>query len=98
VTGTFLWVLALTAGSILVVYSGICAALIPLRRCHPNADALQLPFGSAFATAGILIALGALTQLEWRQVLLMGVTSLFATGHWWWAKRHATPAARSLAA
>src|SRR4051794_3958945 len=45
VTGTFLWAVALTAGSIMIFYSVACAALIRLRRLQPDAPALRVPFG-----------------------------------------------------
>lgn len=93
-TGTFLWVLALTAGSIMVLYASTCAALIRLRRLQPRAPALRIPFGPLFAVIGIAISITLLTRLELRQALLMGLTALVATVNWWWAKQRAMKGSR----
>jgi amino acid transporter len=87
VTGTFLWVAALGAASSLILYSGVCASLIRLRRLRPEAQALRVPFGSAMAVAAILISLALISALDLRQALLMSITSLIAAANWWWAKR-----------
>jgi amino acid transporter len=42
VSGTFLWAVALSGGATIVIYSGICAALIRLRRQQPKAEAACL--------------------------------------------------------
>lgn len=86
-SGTFLWFAELAAASMMVVYASSCAALIRLRRLRPQADALRLPFGRAFAVVGTLISLALLTRLQGRQALLMAVTAMIATANWWWAKR-----------
>jgi basic amino acid/polyamine antiporter, APA family len=86
-TGTYLWLVALTGGSIIVIYIGTCAALLRLRRQNPHVDALRIPFGRWFAIAGIIIAIAVLTRLQSRELLLMGVTALIATANWGWAKR-----------
>jgi APA family basic amino acid/polyamine antiporter len=88
ISGTFIWILALAAGSTMIVYSGVCAALIRLRQLRPQADALRVPFGPVFAVLGIVISAAVLTQLRGRQVLLMGVTSLIAVANWYWAERN----------
>jgi amino acid transporter len=88
-TGTFLWVLELTAGSMMVLYAGVCLALIRLRRLQPHADALRVPAGPVLAVAGALLSIVLMTQLDLRQALLMGVTALFATANWAWARRQA---------
>jgi amino acid transporter len=86
-TGTFLWVLQLTAGSMMVIYLGVCLSLIRLRRLRPNADALRVPFGEALAGAGALLSVVLMSQLDARQALLMLVTALFGTANWLWARR-----------
>src|SRR5215472_3978209 len=48
-SGTFLWALALSAAAIAVIYIGICASLIRLRRLNPAAEALRIPCGPAVA-------------------------------------------------
>jgi basic amino acid/polyamine antiporter, APA family len=68
-TGTFLWVAAVIAGSAAVQYAGMCAALIRLRRSHPQAQALRIPWGNALAVTGILICVALLSRLQFRQVV-----------------------------
>ena len=87
VTGTYLWLVELSAGSITILYAGVCATLVKLRRLNPNVEALRLPLGPVFSAVGVAISLLLLTRLERRQVLLLGITALFATANWWWAKR-----------
>ncbi|MBV8708522.1 MAG: APC family permease [Acidobacteriaceae bacterium] len=87
ITGTFLWVVALTAGAMMIFYMATCAALIRLRQLQPDAPALRVPFGPVFAVMGIAISLVLLFQLELRQVALMSITAAIATANWWWARR-----------
>jgi amino acid transporter len=87
VTGTFLWVAALSAASSLILYSGVCASLIRLRQLRPQAQAFRIPFGPALAVLAIGISLALIFALDGRQALLMGITALIATANWWWAKR-----------
>jgi len=88
-TGTFLWVAAVTAGSVAIIYGGICAALIRLRRRGSRADAFRIPWGNAFAVLGVLMCVTLLTRLQLRQALLMSVTALLAAVNWWWAAHRA---------
>jgi amino acid transporter len=88
-SGTFIWFAELAAASSIVVYASTCAALIRLRRLKPQAAAMRLPFGGAFAVAGILISLALLTRLQGRQTFLMAVTAFIATANWLWARRRA---------
>ena len=88
ISGTFLWLVALGAGSILVLYVGMCASLIPLRKLYPNLDALRIPFGPVLSILGIVICLALMTGLKRPELLLMGVTTLIATVNWLWARRH----------
>jgi amino acid transporter len=87
VTGAYLWIAALTAGAIIVMYVGTCAALIRLRRKQPQAQTLRAPFGRVLAAISIAIWLCALTRLHTSEALLMGITSTIAAANWWWAKR-----------
>ena len=91
-SGTFLWFAELAAASMIVIYASTCVALIRLRRQQPQADALRLPFGHAFAIAGVVISLALLTRLEARQALFMVITTLIAIANWWWAHRRAPQA------
>jgi APA family basic amino acid/polyamine antiporter len=86
-SGTFLWLLALTAGSMMVTYGITCAALVRLRRVQPHAAAMRVPLGVPLAVAGIAICLVLLSRLGSRQLMLMGVTAFLAFVNWWWAKR-----------
>lgn len=86
VTGSFLWALVLSAGSMMILYGGVCAALIRLRKLQPEAAALRVPFGPYLALLGIGICVVLLTQLKPREALLMAITALIATANWWWAK------------
>lgn len=86
-TGTFLWALAIAVGASTIYYAGVCASLIQLRRTRPNADALRIPWGPAWAVAGIAFSLLLLTQMDAREAMLMMVTAAIAAANWWWAKR-----------
>lgn len=85
-SGTFLWALALSAGSMMVVYAATCGALIRLRRLRPGADALRVPLGSVLASMGILFACVLLTQLTRSEWLLMSLTFAVGVAHWYWVK------------
>ena len=89
VTGTYLWLVALTSGSMLVIYGGSCGALIRLRKIQPETAALRIPFGRILAVLAIAILAAVLTRLRAREVLLMSITALIATANWWWARRRA---------
>jgi basic amino acid/polyamine antiporter, APA family len=66
VTGTFLWVAAIAAASSLILYIGVCASLIRLRKLAPNKDAFRVPFGPALAIIAICISLVLITALDIR--------------------------------
>lgn len=87
VTGTFLWALSVTAGSMTILYAAVCAALIRLRRIRPEAPAIRILFGRLVAVVGIAISLVLLTRIQVREALLMGVTVMVAFANWWWARR-----------
>jgi amino acid transporter len=84
-SGTFLWALALVAGAAAVIYIGICASLIRLRRLNPTADALRIPCGRAVAVAGIAVAVLLLAQLDAGRLGLMLITAAIAGANWLWA-------------
>ena len=89
VSGTFLFALALSAGSMMIYYAGMSASLIRLRTLRPNADAFRIPFGPVLSIVAVAIAMGLMTGLTRRELLLMCVTALLATANWLWAKwRH----------
>ena len=84
-SGTFLWALALAAGAEAVIYMGICASLIRLRRLNPTADALRIPCGRAVAVAGIAVCVVLLAQLDAGRLGLMLITAAIAGANWLWA-------------
>jgi amino acid transporter len=86
-SGTFLWIVAVSSGSMIILYAGICASLIRLRKLHPTADALRIPFGPVLSILGIAISLALMTGLKRRELLLMCVTALIATANWLWVRR-----------
>jgi amino acid transporter len=86
ITGTFVWAIALTAGSAMIIYAGTCAALIRLRRIRPAASALRIPFGPVLAVAGISICGVLLSQVDAWHLALMLLTSLIASINWLWAR------------
>jgi APA family basic amino acid/polyamine antiporter len=87
VSGGFLWLLALTAASGMVMYISTCAALVQLRRQQPQADALRVPFGPVLSVIGITISLVLISRLQPSQALLMGVTVAIASANWCLVKR-----------
>ena len=86
--GTFLWLVALSSGSMIIEYAGLCASLIRLRKLRPNVEAFRIPFGPMFSIVGVTIAITLLTGLKQRELLLMCVTALIASANWLWARRH----------
>lgn len=95
VSGTFLLALSLSAGSMMIMYAGTCAALIRLRWIQPDADAWRVPFGTVVAAIGILISLALLTQLTRTEWLLMWVTIALGTANWLWASNGALSVRRN---
>ena len=85
-SGGFLWLAAVTATASMVMYISICAALIQLRRSHPEADAMRMPFGRTLSVIGIVISIVLITRLQLSQALLMLVTVLFGAVNWWIAR------------
>lgn len=97
-TGTFLWIAALSAGSMMVYYAGTCASLIRLRKLRPNAPAFRVPFGRALSVVAIAMTVGLMFGLNRRELLLMCVTALIATANWMWARHRQVRPALSLKA
>lgn len=87
-SGTFLWLVAVGSGAFMVLYGGMCATLIRLRKLRPNADALRIPFAALLSALAIAISLWLMTGLKLRELLFMGVTALIATANWLWARQH----------
>jgi len=92
VSGGFFLLLAVTAAASMIMYIAICAALIQLRRKHPQADALRVPFGRVLSVIGIFMSVVLIARLELGQALLMGVTMLVAAANWWAVRGRTTEA------
>ena len=86
-SGTFIWLVAVSSGSSMVLYGGVCASLFRLRKIRPRADALRIPHAPAVGMVAIAICLALMTALERRELLLMCVTALIAAANWLWARR-----------
>jgi len=86
VTGGFYIAVMLATAAKVIMYCATCAALIPLRRRQPGADALRIPFGPAASLVGVVISLALLTQLRGIEIALMGITALAAAANWWFAR------------
>jgi len=82
ITGTFPMALALTAGSMMVMIIGVCAALPRLRALHPSADAMRMPFGRVLAAICIGVSIVLLLQLNAREAALIAVTAFAAVLNW----------------
>lgn len=87
VSGTFLWIVALSAASMIIYYAATCACLGRLRKMHPRADAFRVPFGRTLSMVAIGIALLLMTGLHTSEALLMCVTALIATANWLLVRR-----------
>ncbi len=83
ISGGFLWLLEVTAAASMIMYISICAALIPLRRRQPRAQALRVPCGPALAVIGIIMSVILIAQLQRDQLLLMAATVLLGIVNWW---------------
>ena len=86
-SGSFLWLVALSSGAVMILYAGMCASLIPLRKFRPDVVALRIPFGPVLSILGVAICLALMAGLKRRELLLMCVTVLIATANWLWARR-----------
>ena len=87
VSGTFLWIVALSAASMIIYYAATCACLGRLRKIHPRADAFRVPFGRTLSMVAIGIALLLMTGLHTSEALLMCATALIATINWLLVRR-----------
>src|SRR5262249_3842945 len=88
VSGTFQFVLALTAEATVVYYAAMCACLIRLRRMRPDVDSFRIPFGPVIAVVALVLSLALMTGVTRRELLFMCVTALIAAANWAWARRH----------
>lgn len=84
VTGSFRAALALSIGARLVTYGTTCAALVPLRRYHPERGGFTIPFGPVLSALGVAMTLVLVTRVHQREAIALAVTGIFATLNWWW--------------
>jgi len=83
ISGTFKWALAVTAGSMTIFASAVCAALPRLRTLQPAATAVRVPGGRALAIVGIAVSALLLVQLEPREAAPIAITVVVALLNWW---------------
>jgi len=76
--GNFLWNAVLSVASRLVSYVLVCAALLVLRRKHPEADAFRIPAAGLAAGIGIAFCLLLVTRMTREHAFLVGVVGLIA--------------------
>ena len=69
VSGTFLWIVALSAAAMIVYYAATCACLGRLRKMRPRADAFRVPFGRTLSIVAVGIALLLMTGLNVTEAL-----------------------------
>jgi basic amino acid/polyamine antiporter, APA family len=90
-SGTFLRLVGLSSGFMAVFYAATCVSLLRLRRMHPAADALRIPFGRTVGVLGAAVSLTVMTGLDRAEVEAIIVTSAIAALNWGWAKWHGGP-------
>jgi len=89
VAGSFRWNLGLSAVARLFTYAPTCAALVVLRRKHPQADSFRLPAGPVFALAGVAFSAVLITRMGRVDFLIIGATVVIALANWLWARTSA---------
>ena len=85
--GSFIWNAILSAAARLVTYAVVCAAVVVLRRRHPDADRFRLPGGWLFPLLGISFCVVIATQMEPAHAWIGLVIALAATLNWAGARR-----------
>jgi basic amino acid/polyamine antiporter, APA family len=96
-TGSFLQNLALSASSRLFTYGLVCLALVAFRsrddapadRRPPQAN-LRLPWGQAWAAAGLLCSAALATRMSGHETGIMTATLVFGLANWLWVRRSST--------
>src|SRR5216683_2769582 len=87
IVGTFTWNVTLSVVARLFYYAVVCAAVIALRRKHPQAARFRLPGGPVLAVLGIGIALVLATQVDLSKSVILAATVGAALLNWLWARR-----------
>jgi len=88
VTGGFRWAVAVSAGARLLTYASVCAAVMPLRRKNPHADALRIPLAPFFSALGILMACVLVVRIHQKEAAVLFLTATAATINWLFARRY----------
>jgi basic amino acid/polyamine antiporter, APA family len=83
----FRWNAILSAVSRLFIYGCVALALPALRKKQPNADAFRLPGGMLFTVLALLFTGVLVTQMHFRDIVVVGITMLLALLTWIWARR-----------
>jgi basic amino acid/polyamine antiporter, APA family len=88
-SGTYVWIAALSAGATVVAYGGICAALVRQRRLPSGAEpaTLRIPFGRTLGVFGLGVSIVMVAQLDTGRLTLMFGTVAIAAVNWLWAAR-----------
>jgi len=87
IVGTFTWNVTLSVVARLFYYAVVCAAVIALRRKHPQAARFRLPGGPVLAVLGIGIAVVLATQVDLSKSVILAATVGAALLNWLWARR-----------
>jgi APA family basic amino acid/polyamine antiporter len=87
VAGDFRWNAILGAVSRLFIYGCVALALPALRKKQPNVDAFRLPGGMVFTVLALLFTGILVTQMHFREIVVVGITMLLALLTWIWARR-----------
>lgn len=88
-TGTFRFAVALSVGARLITYLSTCAAVIPLRRNHPQRKGFEVPFAPALSIVACVMSLALITRVHQREAIALGITMLVATASWWFTRNKA---------
>jgi APA family basic amino acid/polyamine antiporter len=83
----FRWNAILGAVSRLFIYGCVALALPALRKNQPNVDAFRLPGGTVFTVLALLFTGILVTQMHFREIVVVGITMLLALLTWIWARR-----------
>jgi amino acid transporter len=90
ISGSFAWNATLSVIARLFYYAVVCAALIALRRKHPETPRMRLPAGPLLAFLGILMCLALATQADLSKSIIVAVTAAAALLNWLWVRRRST--------
>jgi len=87
VIGNFRWNVVLSAVARLFAYGAVCAAMLVLRRKHPDQARFRLPAGWLFGILGIAFALVLVSRMGRAELAIVAGTMVIAFLNWLWARR-----------